>query len=50
MRTRYIWRKAGSVWEVVHANDTSDVIKDGLFHDYLGYYMVFNLKVDRILI
>jgi len=22
MRTRYIWRKAGSVWKVVHANDT----------------------------
>jgi hypothetical protein len=31
MRTRYIWRKAGSVSEVVQANDTVDVIKGGLF-------------------
>jgi hypothetical protein len=46
MRSRCIWRKAGSMWEVVHANDTSDVIKGGFFHDYLGYYRVFKLKVD----
>jgi hypothetical protein len=42
MRTRYIWRKVGSVLEVVHASDTLDVIKGWLFHDYLGYYKVQN--------
>jgi hypothetical protein len=42
MRTRYIWRKAGSVWKVVNANDALDVINGGLFHDYLGYYKLQN--------
>jgi hypothetical protein len=42
MQTRYIWRKVGSVWEVVHANDPLDVIKGGLFNDYLGYYKLEN--------
>jgi hypothetical protein len=37
MRTRYIWRKAESEWEVVNANDTLDVIKGGLLHDNLDY-------------
>jgi hypothetical protein len=42
MRTRYIWRKAGSVWEVVNSNDTLGVMKGGLFRDYLGYYKLQN--------
>ena len=28
--------------KVVQANDTLDVLKGGLFHDYLGYYKLQN--------